>query len=215
MTPEPTTADDTPDPAPPAAGATPAAAPTGVPELRTARLLLRPLHVDDTDAVVRIFADPALSRFLAADLTDPEQARAMVNRRLTGRVPAGMGHWAVVRDGAVIGLAHLRPSWELPGELPEMGWFLAREHQGVGLAAEAARAVLDHGLRRLGLPSVWALIRPGNEPSRRLAARLGFLEVGAGDHYGARHLVHVALPEPQRPYGHDVATPAGEPNPAG
>jgi RimJ/RimL family protein N-acetyltransferase len=86
-----------------------------VPELRTARLLLRPLHVDDTEAVVRIFADPELSRFLGCDLTDPEQARAMMTRRLTGRFPPGMGHWALVRDGAVIGLAHLRPSWELPG----------------------------------------------------------------------------------------------------
>jgi RimJ/RimL family protein N-acetyltransferase len=42
---------------------------------------------------------------------------------------------------------------------------------------------------------VWALIHPENVASLRLAARLGFLSVGRGVHYGAEHVVQVALPD--------------------
>ena len=108
--------------------------------------------------------------------------------------PPELGHWAFIHDETLVGLGHLRPSWELPGALPEIGWYLASRHGGRGLATEAARALLRYGLHQLGLHSVWALIHRDNTPSLRLASRLGFLCVGSGVYYGAPHRVHVALP---------------------
>ncbi|MFI6044887.1 GNAT family N-acetyltransferase [Nocardia sp. NPDC051321] len=105
-----------------------------------------------------------------------------------------MGHWAFLEGDTVVGIGHLRPSWELPGDLPEIGWYLSPIHGGRGLATEAAAALLQHGLINLGLTSVWALVHADNKPSLNLAARLGFLLVGTGFHYGADHRVHVALP---------------------
>ncbi|WP_410569852.1 GNAT family N-acetyltransferase [Amycolatopsis sp. cmx-4-61] len=162
--------------------------------LTTARLTLRPLTEADRAAVVKVFADPEMSRFFAADLSDPAAASAMVDHRLAYRGPAGQGHWVIERAGEVIGVAHLRPSWELPGEVPELGYYVATAHAGQGLATEAARAVLDHGLGTLGLPAVWALVHERNAASRKVAARLGFLDVGRGVHYGDVHRVLVALP---------------------
>jgi hypothetical protein len=40
-------------------------------------LVLRALDSADTEAVVKVFADPEMSRLLGADFSDPEQARAM------------------------------------------------------------------------------------------------------------------------------------------
>ncbi|NBH10489.1 GNAT family N-acetyltransferase [Amycolatopsis sp. SID8362] len=165
-----------------------------LPELTTARLRLRGLAESDRDAVVKVFADPEMSRFFAADFSDPAAANAMVDRRLAFRGPPGQGHWAIERDGEVIGVAHLRPSWELPGGVPELGYYVASAHAGQGLATEAARAVLDHGLGALGLPAIWALVHENNAASRAVAARLGFLDVGTGVHYGDLHRVLVALP---------------------
>ncbi|MEU3622619.1 GNAT family N-acetyltransferase [Amycolatopsis coloradensis] len=164
------------------------------PEIKTARLRLRGLTEADTEAIVGLFADPALSAHFAAPLTEPDKIREMVGRRLAYSGPAGTGHWAIERDGEVIGLAHLRPSQELPGGVPEIGYYLARAHGGQGLATEAASALLDHGLLGLGLSSVWALVGESNVASLNLVRRLGFLEVGGGDHYGGPHRVLVALP---------------------
>jgi len=158
------------------------------------RLVLEPLVERHADAVVDLFADPAMSALLGADLSDPALARQMVGNRLAYDGPSELGHWAVLLGGDLVGLAHLRPSAELPGGLPEIGWYLAADHGGRGLATEAAGVLLRHGLDDLGLRSVWALVHVDNAPSLRLAARLGFLPVGEGRHYGGPHRVHVALP---------------------
>jgi RimJ/RimL family protein N-acetyltransferase/catechol 2,3-dioxygenase-like lactoylglutathione lyase family enzyme len=171
-----------------------------VPELRGARVRLRGLRADDAAAVLGVFADPETSDYFAADFSDPEQGRAMVERRLAYVGPPGTGHWAIDLDGTLIGLAHLRPSWELPGEVAEIGWYLDPAHSGRGLATEASAVLLEHGLRTLGLPAVWALIHESNTASLALARRLGFLDVGTGTHYGAAHRVQVAL-APRRPPG--------------
>ncbi|MEU7783780.1 GNAT family N-acetyltransferase [Amycolatopsis sp. NPDC049159] len=165
-----------------------------LPTLTTSRLTLRQLVEADREAVVKVFSDPKMSRFFAADFSDPASASAMVDRRLTYRGPAGQGHWAIERDGEVIGVAHLRPSSELPGGVPELGYYVASAHAGQGLATEAAQAVLDHGLGVLGLPAIWALVHEHNAASRKVAARLGFLDVGSGIHYGDLHRVLVTLP---------------------
>jgi hypothetical protein len=46
---------------------------SAVPILRTERLVLRGLESGDTDAVIRVFADPEMSRFFVADFSDPVQ----------------------------------------------------------------------------------------------------------------------------------------------
>ncbi|WP_194833471.1 GNAT family N-acetyltransferase [Nocardia sp. XZ_19_369] len=162
--------------------------------LETERLTLVPLRAEHTDAVVEVFADKSMSTYLDLDISAPDNAREMMRQRLAFDGPPGMGHWAFLQGGTVVGIGHLRPSWELPGELPEIGWYLSPTYGGRGLATEAAAALLHHGLADLALNSVWALVHVDNKPSLQLAARLGFLTVGTGVHYGAEHRVHVALP---------------------
>jgi [ribosomal protein S5]-alanine N-acetyltransferase len=162
--------------------------------LVTERLRLEPLDPCHAEAVAGLFvADPALSAYLQTDATQPAQAQALVSRWLEHR-SGPLGHWVFWHSGALIGVGHLRPSPDLPAQLPEMGWYLTSRYQGRGLATEATRALLDHGLRELRLTSVWALVHEANQPSLRLAQRLGFLQVGSTFHYGAMHRVHVALP---------------------
>ncbi|UJW28970.1 GNAT family N-acetyltransferase [Saccharothrix sp. AJ9571] len=166
-----------------------------VPVLTSERLTLRGLTREDTGAVLRVFADPEMSRFFQADFSDPARCREMIDRRLSYDGPPELGHWVLEQDGEVIGLAHLRPSWELPGNVTELGYFIEPRHGGKGLATEAAARLLDYGLVELGVPAVWALIRDANVSSVKLAQRLGFLDVGSEVHYGAEHRVHVKLPD--------------------
>nr|WP_083467315.1 GNAT family N-acetyltransferase [Kibdelosporangium sp. MJ126-NF4]CEL22734.1 GCN5-related N-acetyltransferase [Kibdelosporangium sp. MJ126-NF4]CTQ89873.1 GCN5-related N-acetyltransferase [Kibdelosporangium sp. MJ126-NF4] len=164
------------------------------PTLRSERLVIRPLREDDRRDVRDIFGDPEVARFLQVADQPPTWIDEMIDRRLAFAGPAGMGHWAFVEDDILVGIGHLRPSSELVGGVVEIGWFLGREHQGRGLATEAATAIRDHGLHTLRLPAVWALVHKDNQASIKLADRLGFLDVGTGVHYGGPHQVCVALP---------------------
>ncbi|MGW0517234.1 GNAT family N-acetyltransferase [Crossiella sp. NPDC003009] len=161
--------------------------------LRTRRLVLRPLELADAPRLAEVFADPGASRWLGRDLSQPGAVREWALERTAADYPEGMGYWTFWLDEAVIGYGHLRPSHELPAPMVETGWSIGPGHWGRGLAGEAARALLELGFGELGLPAVWALVRPENEPSLRLAGRLGFLEVATGRHYGAEHRVMVRL----------------------
>jgi RimJ/RimL family protein N-acetyltransferase len=55
----------------------------------------------------------------------------------------------------------------------EIGWRLAYEHWGKGLATEGARAVLNYGFERLGLGQVVSFTVPANLRSRRVMEKLG------------------------------------------
>lgn len=179
-----------------------------VPELRTRRLLLRGITADDRDAVVAVFADPERSRYFAADFSDAETACRMALDRAEQENPEGMGHWAIELDGTLVGIAHLRPSRDLPGGVAEIGWYLHPDHGGRGLATEASRRLLEHAFGSVGLPAVWALVHESNVASLNLARRLGFLDVGSGVHYGDVHRVYVALPSSEgRPHHIELWVP--------
>jgi RimJ/RimL family protein N-acetyltransferase/catechol 2,3-dioxygenase-like lactoylglutathione lyase family enzyme len=164
------------------------------PTLTTARLTLRPLTGDDVDALARIYPDPEITRYFRAPVPDRDAVAALVLRRLSRPLGPGLGSWVFVLGGEVVGIGHVWPSAELPGAVPEMGWLLARPHWGRGLAGEAARAIRDHALLRVGEPAVWALVHRDNAASQALARRLGLLAVGEGHHHGGPHTVFVGLP---------------------
>jgi RimJ/RimL family protein N-acetyltransferase/catechol 2,3-dioxygenase-like lactoylglutathione lyase family enzyme len=166
--------------------------------LHTPRLTLRPLRPDDADALVALFADEELSRFHQTSLADPEEVRRLVQRRLSQRGPKGTGSWVFepAGDGAggdVVGLGHLRVSTELPGGLFECGWYVDRKRWGTGMAEEAGRAIVEHAHHGVGAPAVFALVHEDNARGRRFTERLGFVDVGSGQHYGGTHRVLVSL----------------------
>ena len=96
----------------------------------------------------------------------------------------GFGGWAVVRksDDKIVGMVGLFNAWrELEpefGEQPEMGWIFAQEVHGQGMAGEACQAVLEWAESNLDSTPIWAIIAPENQPSLRLATKLGFERVG-------------------------------------
>ncbi|MGH3878543.1 MAG: GNAT family N-acetyltransferase [Actinophytocola sp.] len=163
--------------------------------LYTERLTLRPLATGDADVLVAVFADAAPDP--EHDLTDPEVVAGMVRRHVEQRGSTGTGEWVVELDAEPVGIVQLRVSTEAPGDLLECGWYVAREHRGTGVAAEAARAILRHAHHGLAVPAVFSLVRKDNDRGRRFAERLGFVRVGAREHRGRPHDVLVSLATPR------------------
>jgi RimJ/RimL family protein N-acetyltransferase len=146
--------------------------------IETARLLLRPLSAGDLDALVLVYADPEVMRYIGPGVPlQPDEARRLLERRIRDYDRQGYGVLAVVeRDsGAVIGRCGLI-HWEIDGrdEL-EVGYILARSAWGRGYATEAATAVRDFALARLARRRLIALIRDGNAASMRVAEKLGMV----------------------------------------
>ena len=92
------------------------------------------------------------------------------------------GCWAVERpDGLPAGTLLLKPLPRGVGEV-EVGWHLHPDSWGHGYATEAARAVIDRAFG-LGLPEVYAVVRPGNERSMSVCRRLGMAPLGRMRHW--------------------------------
>lgn len=58
-----------------------------------------------------------------------------------------------------------------------MGWIFAAETHGKGMASEACRASIAWTEANLEPTPIWAIIAPANEPSMKLAEKLGFERV--------------------------------------
>ena len=64
-----------------------------------------------------------------------------------------------------------------------VGYWIDRAHAGRGLMREALSLGLGHAFEGLGLHRVEANLRPENEASRALVARLGFVKEGYSQRY--------------------------------
>ena len=154
--------------------------PSSAPQLETERLVLRGFRPEDLEDHAATLGNPAVTRYL----TDEPMSREDAWRRLmmaVGQWPLlGYGYWAVVlkESGRVVGhcgFADMQRAMEpgISGE-PEMGWIFDPSVHGQGIAFEACAAALDWADKALDVPSYPAIISLENEPSIRLAHRLGF-----------------------------------------
>ncbi|HTT94444.1 MAG TPA: GNAT family N-acetyltransferase [Solirubrobacterales bacterium] len=148
-------------------------------ELLTPRLRLRRWRAEDEAPMVAINSDPAVTEFLNRNM-DAAATAAFLLRTQDHWDEHGFGHWAVEpREGrsagemiGFVGVAY--PSY-LPevADRPELGWRLSPAAWGKGYATEAAFAARDDAFGRLGLPALISIIHPENQPSRRVATKLG------------------------------------------
>lgn len=143
------------------------------PTFTTERLRLRPLVPTDLDVFQRLHDDAEVTRHLAPPrpLSHPESFRLLA--QVLGHWQLrGYGYWALeLNEGPFIGIAGLWFPEGWPGV--ELGWRLAPQHWGKGLALEASRAVMRHAFDDLQLPELLSIIRADNQRSIRLAERLG------------------------------------------
>lgn len=142
--------------------------------LVTERLALRPLGAAD------------LAWYTEAIGGDVEAASRELADDRAHRRAHGFGHLVAVLRGsgdpvAVIELHHAGLGVEgLEPDEVEIGWITHPARRGLGLATEAAGAAAAHALSTLGLDHLVAYVRPDNEASLRVAAKLGMRERGPG-----------------------------------
>jgi RimJ/RimL family protein N-acetyltransferase len=165
------------------------------PHIETERLQLRPWRKDDFRPYHAILQEPEVYRHFGPHPMGAEECWRRLTAAVGGWQLNGFGTWAVERksDDRLVGNVGLFTAWRdlIPtfGEEPEMGWIMASETHGQGLAHEACRAVIDWAEASLSPTPLWAIIAPANEPSIKLADRLGFNPVHETPYHGEPTLV--------------------------
>jgi RimJ/RimL family protein N-acetyltransferase len=144
-------------------------------ELRTERLVLRPLAVSDLDEYVALFEDAEVLRYIGDGTAATREEVKEWHARTLRRNETEGWHMRTVRqhDGTFVGRCGIAVHDLEHGVEREVGYIIAREHWGKGYATEAASAVRDHAFGTLGLHRLVALIAPGNDASVRVAEKLG------------------------------------------
>ncbi|MEP7024880.1 MAG: GNAT family N-acetyltransferase [Actinomycetota bacterium] len=145
--------------------------------VRTGRLLLRPLTAGDIDAVLAYRSIPEVCRYVPFEPMTREDvlerlAGSWARTELDDEGQALILGVEVEHTGTLVGDVMLFwHSREHAGG--ELGYVFHPDFHGRGYATEAAAATLRLGFEGLGLHRIVARIDERNEPSARLARRLG------------------------------------------
>ncbi|MCC3159234.1 GNAT family N-acetyltransferase [Hymenobacter sp. 15J16-1T3B] len=154
------------------------------PELRTARLTLRPWRPDEAAVVFRLIEQDRAR--LTRDF--PKTTRAVRDEASAQAfIEIWDADWLIGKGiqlsiwphgaAAPAGFVSVRNiEWEVPKA--ELAYLLSSTAEGQGLMHEAAAAVIDWAFRALGLERVYCHVDPENRRSAALAERCGLLREG-------------------------------------
>ena len=148
------------------------------PELKTERLVLRRILMDDAQALFEMRSDERVMQYLdrprAKSIAEMENLIRLIDHDIennngitwglslsgTSRLIGTMGFWNITK-------AHFRA---------EIGYLLHPDYQGKGLMLESARKTIDFGFREMGLHSIEANVNPNNLRSAKMLEKCGFVK---------------------------------------
>ena len=143
--------------------------------LETDRLYLGPIAEGHAPELVELFEDRELHLFVPFEPPTLEEQQKRCARWAIGYSPDGAEiylNWAArdKKSGKLVG--HFQSGIKNANEA-SIGYIVAREFQGIGLAQEALRAVFNYlrDVRKVKVIKAWTDTR--NQASHRLAERLG------------------------------------------
>lgn len=151
-------------------------------ELTTARITLRDFTPDDRAALGAYQSDPRYAELYGPEEIGNERAVDLLDMflRWSIELPRQNFQLAIIeRDAspALIGCVGVRFKGLEEG-VAEFGLELAPQRWGRGLATEAARALLSHAFRELGLRMAIAISVTQNHRVARVLDKLGFHSTG-------------------------------------
>jgi RimJ/RimL family protein N-acetyltransferase len=143
--------------------------------LRTERLVLRLMGSEDIPVHVAYRSDPEVAAHQQWEQPyDPGRSAYLTEQ--DGREDLVRGAWttlAIEVDGEVVGDVCTR--LHETGGVAEIGYTLARSHWGRGYASEAARALVEDLVTRIGVQRVYAELDPVNVASQRVLEAVGLV----------------------------------------
>ena len=138
------------------------------------RLVMRPVSEGEAETLLDVFSNPSVRRYLLDDsLVSLEWVRNEIVSSSQRFNANGSGLWAIRRADAteIIGFVGFRDFFDPPRL--QLLYGLLPDYWGKGYATEAAGRLCHHAFDELGFTRIEAAIDVPNEPSIRVAERLG------------------------------------------
>jgi RimJ/RimL family protein N-acetyltransferase len=143
--------------------------------LETKRLLLRNTKAEDIPALVKMWTDIDVTRFMGGPRNATLLEKAF-KEDASNSNPLLYDQWPVIEktSGEMIGYCGLLDK-EVEGKQEiELVYAFMPSAWGKGFATEISSALRDYALNKMRLRRLIALIEPENEASARVAERIGF-----------------------------------------
>ena len=144
--------------------------------LITDRLILRPWQEADAEDLYTYASDPEVGPPAGWPVhTSVENSREIIQNVLSKQETYAV----CLKDGKPIGSVglHLNGSTDMTNrdDECELGYWIGKPFWGQGLIPEASRELLRYAFEELGMRAVWCGYYDGNEKSRKVQTKLGFV----------------------------------------
>ncbi len=164
-----------------------------LPEFETEHLAVRLARPGMEDAMARFLEEnfvgyldrwspPAAPAFFTAAFWR-ERLAVAVDEYLAGRAARFVLQPKGPPGGAILGSCNYTNIVRGPFQACQLGYQIARSHEGRGLMSEALRVTNEFAFHHLRLHRIMANYRPENARSGRLLERLGFVREGLAKDY--------------------------------
>lgn len=161
-------------------------------ELRTDRLVLTPLDVDDAAEMVGVLADTELYVFTGGTPSSLEQLGSIYRSQVAGSSESDEMwlNWIVRLAGTGTAVGFVQTT--IVGDVADLAWVVGVRWQGRGIASEAVTAMCQW-LAKQGVKQFTAHIHPDHAASAGVAAAIGLSPTEEVDSDG--EIVWIGLPE--------------------
>ena len=158
--------------------------------LETRRLLLRGICTEDMPFLVDLLGHSRITRWLfSGTAMGPDSAKSFIEENFTfGEQEIGLGSLYEKNPRRIIGFAGILPCRYLGVDDFEFGLALEEGSHGKGYAEEISLAQIEHGLARLPVDRMLALVHPRNGAALKAVAKMGlhFIEEVVTEQRGPR-----------------------------
>lgn len=154
-----------------------------LPIIRSERLTLRSLYIEDSVTIYELRSDTSVNKFLDRQpCKSIEEAKSFINSINENIEKGGTYYWVITLNETkqLVGTICL---FDISNEKKccEIGYELRTKFQGQGLMQEAVKNVIDFVFETLKLNVINAFTHKDNEKSTNLLSKLNFVKVTETD----------------------------------
>lgn len=157
-----------------------------IPSIKTKRLLLRALDLNDTDPFFKLWNESGIMEFFPGSTAPTrEQAEKMILRQQQHWGQYHLGWWALealAYPGQLIGWCGLQYLDET--DETEVAYHLSRAFWNRGYASEAAARCLMFGFEELKLDIIIGIVHVQNVASQRVLEKIGLRDKREAEYWG-------------------------------
>jgi len=146
-----------------------------IPVLETERLVLRELKKSDVSDVYEYSANPKTSEYLLWEVhRSPEYTKEFVDYVISKYKSGEYNDWALVykHDNKMIGTCGFTKI-DQENNVAEIGYVINPNYWNMGIATEAAEAVIEFAFNKMAMNRVEAKFMYGNDASLSVMKKLG------------------------------------------